>query len=88
MPAAHVACDFTTNSLDEAMDHFEATSHCVDDTTSICVYGTDHGDCGLPANYAFTESDRTTYACSIHVRSVANNMLDYASDFCYRVLNP
>lgn len=31
MPAAHVACDFTTDSLEAAMDHFEQTSHSVDE---------------------------------------------------------
>lgn len=30
-PAAHVACDFTTDSYEAAMDHFEQTSHSVDE---------------------------------------------------------
>jgi hypothetical protein len=31
MPAAHVDCPFVCDTFDEAMDHFEATSHAVDE---------------------------------------------------------
>lgn len=30
-PATHTECDFTCETESEAMDHFEATSHCVDE---------------------------------------------------------
>lgn len=33
MPAAHVECNFTCDTLEEAMDHFEHTSHSVDERT-------------------------------------------------------
>lgn len=35
MPAAHVECEFTTDSLAEATAHFERTSHSVDEDPEV-----------------------------------------------------
>ena len=30
MPGTHIACDFECDTFEQALDHFEATSHSVD----------------------------------------------------------
>lgn len=34
MPADHVDCDFVCDTIEQAMDHFEQTAHCVDE---VCI---------------------------------------------------
>jgi len=78
-PGYHEPCAFTTDSLTEAMDHFEATGgHNVDDTAVCSMVASSGNDCDLQPRYSLTAEDgHTTFACETHRDTAVLRTLDY-----------
>ena len=75
MPGDHIACDFTCDTLDEAMDHFEATSHSVDEACNAV-------DCEQPFHTA-TYSDLTCGECGQTIMPLQDVEYDMAAGVAY-----
>lgn len=75
MPADHVECDFVCDTFEQAMDHFETTSHSVDEAC-LAV------ECETPYHTA-TYSDLTCGECGLTIMPLQSVEYDVAAGIAY-----